>query len=83
MHSLDTQTRELIGDNKPQMDLVSEGIVELDNWGSCFWHPELKVSLIVYVDDFKLAGPTRNLTEGRGLSRKGSKLTIPTQWVSF
>jgi len=34
------------------------GFRAVPNWGSCFFHPELRLFLIVYVDDFKLAGPT-------------------------
>ena len=26
-------------------------------WRSCFYHPEQKLFLMVYVDDFKMAGP--------------------------
>ena len=33
-------------------------------------HDELKLFLIIYVDDFKLAGPTENLSKGWKLLRK-------------
>jgi hypothetical protein len=49
--------------------LKSVGFVELPDWRSCFWHKALKLLLIVYVDDFKMAGPTVNLSEGWGLVR--------------
>eukprot|EP00972_Heterocapsa_arctica_P007196 1050179-Heterocapsa_arctica.AAC.1 len=28
---------------------------------SCYFHEKLKLCLVIYVDDFKLAGPTCNL----------------------
>ena len=33
-------------------------------WQSVFFHDELKLLLVVYVDDLKLAGPTANLAKG-------------------
>jgi hypothetical protein len=42
--------------NRPEV-----GFVPIKNWRSCFWHPQLKLFLVVYVDDFKMAGPTANL----------------------
>ena len=35
-----------------------------DIWKSVFYHPELKLLLVVYVDDFKMAGPSSNLRMG-------------------
>ena len=32
-----------------------------------FWHKRLKLILVVYVDDFKLAGPKGSLAEGWSL----------------
>jgi hypothetical protein len=34
------------------------------DWPSVFFHPALKLLLSIYVDDFKLAGPTENLAKG-------------------
>ena len=42
-----------------QEHLVSEGFTPIEGWPSCFWHSELKMFLVVYVDDFKLSGPAR------------------------
>ena len=39
-------------------------------WPSAYVHDELKLFLIIYVDDFKLAGPTENLSKGWKLLRK-------------
>ena len=33
-------------------------------WQSIFYHPELDLLLVIYVDDFKMAGPTHNLAKG-------------------
>ena len=35
-----------------------------DCWPSMFWHSELRLLLAVYVDDFKMAGPTDNIDKG-------------------
>ena len=40
------------------------GFQPITGWGSCFFHPQLKLFLIIYVDDFKLAGPEKNLAHG-------------------
>jgi hypothetical protein len=57
--------------------LRSVGFVDVDPWRSCFWHPRLKLFLVVYVDDFKLAGPKECLEEGWALIRQGIKTDIP------
>ncbi len=44
--------------------LTSIGFKELRPWRSCFWHAELKLFLVVYVDDFKLSGSTANPKKG-------------------
>ena len=33
-------------------------------WPSMFWHPKLKLLLGVYVNDFKMSGPSKNIDEG-------------------
>ena len=38
---------------------VGEGV-----WPSCYFHKELRLLLSVYVDDFKMSGPTENLEQG-------------------
>eukprot|EP00439_Symbiodinium_sp_Y106_P079167 s520_g17.t2 len=35
-----------------------------DVWESVFYHPTKKLLLVVYVDDFKLAGPKQNIKQG-------------------
>ena len=57
---------------------LEQGLSEVDfepideNWPSVFFHKRLQLFLMVYVDDFKLAGPSDNLAEGCGslLNRK-------------
>ena len=48
-----------------------------ENWRSCYWHPGLALFLVVYVDDFKLAGAEDNLTEGWRLIRSGLDVEDP------
>ena len=35
-----------------------------EEWPSVYTHPELQLVLVVYVDDFKMAGPKNNLKKG-------------------
>ncbi len=39
--------------------VLSLGFQRVQSWDSVFWHPGHKAMLLVYVDDFKLAAPTR------------------------
>ena len=41
-----------------------------------FYHPELKLLLVVYVDDFKMSGPKDNMSKGWSLI--ASKLDMDT-----
>ena len=38
-------------------------------WPSCYFHSKLKLLLVIYVDDFKLAGPKENSSQGWKLLR--------------
>ena len=49
-----------------------------EEWPSCYHHPVLKLYLVIYVDDFKLAGPTINLKTGWSLLEKGLTIEPPT-----
>ena len=44
---------------------------------SCFWHDVLNLFLVVYVDDFKLAGPATAIKKGWELIRRGVKTDDP------
>jgi hypothetical protein len=58
--------------------LTSIGFRELRPWRSCFWHEELKLYLVVYVDDFKLSGPAANLEKGWAMIRQLIKTDAPS-----
>ena len=47
-----------------EAQLKLAGFISVPNWSSCFKHPKLKLILLVYVDDFKLSGPTKSLPIG-------------------
>ena len=49
----------------------SVGFQHVTDWRSCFWQPKLELFLVVYVDDFKLAGPKGRLAGGWKLIRSG------------
>ena len=40
------------------------------SWPSCYFHPKMKLFLVIYVDDFKLAGPRINIEQGWKLLRR-------------
>ena len=48
-----------------------------DEWPSMYFEKELKLLLVIYVDDLKLAGPAQNLTKGWEMLR--SKATHRTR----
>ena len=39
------------------------GFVPIDEWNSVFWNPKTKVLLVVYVDDLKVAGPVKAVSQ--------------------
>ena len=57
--------------------LASVGFVSVPDWRSTYWHIELKLLLTVYVDGFKMAGPSANFTEAWGLMRQKFKTDEP------
>ena len=57
--------------------LSEAGFIPIRAWRSCFWHPELHLFLVVYVDDFKLAGPEVNVAKGWQLIRNAIKTDDP------
>ena len=58
--------------------LVAAGFAPVAEWPSCFVHAQLALFLVVYVDDFKLAGPVSNLAKGWKLIRRDIKMDDPT-----
>ena len=57
--------------------LAKIGFVPVDNWPSMFWHQELSLLLMVYVDDFEMAGPKAGLVKGWKLIREGLDVDDP------
>ena len=57
--------------------LRAVGYEPIPAWRSCFWHPRLRLFLVVYVDDFKLSGPSKNLKEGWELIRRSIRTDEP------
>ena len=45
--------------------LEAGGFIPVPDWNSMCWHKELKLLLMVYVDDFKLSGPAKNANVGK------------------
>ena len=66
-----------------QEHVTSVGFDAIPNWPSCFWHPELRLLLVIYVDDFKLAGPSENLAAGWNLIRQGLDMDPPDKLGLF
>ena len=49
--------------------------VQADTWPSFYYHEKLKIFLVVYVDDFKMAGPKDNLKTAWALLREDGPTT--------
>ena len=58
--------------------LTQPGFKEITAWRSCYMHEKLQLFLVVYVDDFKLAGPVKNLDKGWQLIRQRVRTEDPT-----
>ena len=60
------------------------GFVEVPSWRSVYFHDKLKVLLVVYVDDFKMAGPKPGIAEAWRLIREKIQGRGPhSVWVVF
>ncbi len=46
-------------------------------WPSMYWHPQLKLLLSIYVDDYKMAGPKEDLANGWALLREEVDMDDP------
>ena len=55
----------------------------IQGWDSCYYHPETKLLLSVYVDDFKLAGPRGKLSGMWDRLRKFVDLDPPEPFGQF
>ena len=49
-----------------------------DEWPSLYFHPDLKLLLVIYVEDLKMAGPTANLPKGWKMLRQELRLEDET-----
>jgi hypothetical protein len=58
--------------------LLSVGFEPIEDWRSCYFHPSLRLFLVVYVDDFKMSGPQKTISKGWSLIRAGVKTEDPT-----
>ena len=59
------------------------GFLPIANWPSSYFHPVLKLKLMVYVDDFKLAGPKGKLTQGWDIISKAVRIEEPQPLSHF
>ena len=53
------------------------GFQPITEWPSCFFQPNTNMFLIVYVDDFELAGPTQHMESTWDLNGKGLAIDMP------
>ena len=44
--------------------LIEVGFIRVPEWPSVFYHPKYELFLVVYVDDFKMSGPSESLSIG-------------------
>ena len=63
--------------------LVAGGWEMIEEWNSCYWHERLRCFMIVYVDDFKMAGPKENLAEAWKTVRKDIRVGEPANVDHF
>eukprot|EP00959_Pyramimonas_sp_CCMP1952_P232165 4851944-Pyramimonas_sp.AAC.1 len=70
-HCMGTPIRVDIG-NHCEGHVTAKGLVKCSPWRSCYFHKELQILLILYVDDFKLSGPADKLAEGWKLLQEPS-----------
>ena len=59
------------------------GFVPIPNWRGCYFHAELHIFLIIYVDDFKMAGPRAVLPHAWTLLREVIDMDDPTPFGLF
>jgi len=60
--------------------LIAVGFIMPDpeGWPSVFFHPQLKLLLVVYVDDFKMSGPKESMSKGWELVGSRIDMGVPT-----
>ena len=77
LHCTDIRNQEAIWEQCASQRVQRAGFVQVPSWGSCFYHQELRLFLIVYVDEFTLAGPASNLAAGWTLPRQRINMEDP------
>ena len=70
-------------EQKAHKELTERGFEEIEDWKSCFWHPTYKMLLVLYVDDFKLAGPQEHMTTVWKLIRENILMGEPQMLNHF
>ena len=68
--------RDMLGD-KSHKHLEKVGFTPIESANSLFWHDELKLLLIVYVDDFRMSGPKESMDKGWKLIRSELDMDHP------
>jgi hypothetical protein len=63
--------------------ILKVGFVTIKDWRSVYWHPDLKLLLIVYVDDFKMSGPVDLVEKGWRLLRTALVIEDPSPAGKF
>jgi hypothetical protein len=57
--------------------MFAAGFERIEDWQSCYFHPVHKTFLVIYVDDFKMSGPTEGLRKSWELIRARIKTDTP------
>ena len=57
---------------------VGFAMPDLEGWPSVLFHPQLKLLLVVYVDNFKMSGPKEPMTKGWELVGSKIDMDVPT-----
>ena len=59
------------------------GLIARNTWKSTYWHPKLKLLLVVYVDDFRMSGPAKALAKGWETITKHINISTPEKSGKF
>ena len=78
-HCMDILTLVPFGSSTARLCCSSVGYVLVKDWASVLRHEELDLFLVVYVDDFPMSGPAKNIATGWALILKAIKMEEPRQ----
>eukprot|EP00969_Alexandrium_andersonii_P114393 5056885-Alexandrium_andersonii.AAC.1 len=76
-------TRAVSGNGIAILPCRISDFVPVPEWKSVYAHPELDLFLVVYVDDFKMAGKPENAQKGWKLTQSRLDLDPPTDIGRF